>query len=83
MFCTVTDVSNGFKLYGNTTNCTAIGGNGNINTTGALSSASPSTIGNATIGGNLNVTGTLTTTSFYSMKPYIGAHVLKCNKHNS
>ena len=49
---------------------TSISGAGNI------ASASSATTGDATVGGNLTVTGTLNTTSFYSMKPYVGAYVL-------
>ena len=76
MFFTVTDVSNGFKFYGNTTNCTTIGGNDDLNTTGALSSASSSTTGNSIVGGNLIVTGSLITSSFHSIKPYISVYVV-------
>ncbi len=67
---------NGFKFHGNDQCCTTMTGIGKTSTISSMSSATSSTTGNATVGGNLTVTRTLTTSSFYSMKPYICAFVL-------
>jgi hypothetical protein len=61
---------NGFKFYGNTTNVATIKGNGDFACNGAISSASSSTTGNATVGGDLSVTG------FLSAKPYISLRIV-------
>ena len=55
---------------------TTISGGGDIATHGAITSASSATTGNAIVGGNSTVTGSLITSSFYSMKPYVGSYVL-------
>ena len=43
-----------------------------------MASASAQITNNCTVGGNLTVTGSLTTSSFYASKPYIGIH---CNNN--
>ena len=76
MFFTVAESTNGFKFYGNATNCTTISGTGNIATAGSMASASAQITNNCTVGGNLTVTGSLLTTSFYASKPYIGFYCI-------
>ena len=52
LYFTVPSTTNGFKFYGNTTNCTTISGTGNITTSGAMASASAQITGACTVGGN-------------------------------
>ena len=41
-----------------------------------MKSATEQTTGNSTVGGDLTVTGSLITSSFYAMKPYVGVYVV-------
>ena len=77
MFFTVAEAAaNGFKFYGNTTCCTSITGTGDITTNGFMKAATAQTTGNSTVGGDLTVTGSLITSSFYSMKADVGIYVV-------
>ena len=61
MFFAMPSPSTGYKLYGNTTPCATIMGNGDINTIGSVAAASAQITNNCSVGGALTSASLQTT----------------------